>query len=83
MAVPRQVPPIPAFQCSKSLTCFFANRPVSVNSLMSPKWVNKTSGLATLCNVPSLNHPALSLQHTLIKQCYLISNKYALKLPFN
>ena len=26
---------------------------------------------------------ALSLQHTLIKQCYLISNKYALKLPFN
>ena len=25
----------------------------------------------------------LSLQHTLIKQCYLISNKYALKLPFN
>ena len=30
-----------------------------------------------------LQSTTLSLQHTLIKQCYLISNKYALKLPFN
>ena len=31
--------------------CFFANRPVTANILMSPKWVNKTSG-PLQCTVP-------------------------------